>query len=170
MSEEALDIRYTRSLDISHLRRWLQDPRILRWFPASHALEIEPALSCWIGFARYQASLTATINGNPCGIATLFLMPYKKLQHHCYFKICVASEYQRRGVGTDLLRNIKHLAKTHFNMESIYIEVFEGNPLISLLEKLDFKEFVRQERYVKIEGRYYARVLMGTLLKEGAEL
>ncbi len=166
MDKIEIDIRYTRILDISYVRGWLQDPKVLYWFSMTSSEEIEQALSCWMSFYRYNASLTAVVNRVPCGIATLFLPPYKKVNHHCLFKICVDPNYQRQGVGTALIKNIKHLAKTEFHFESIYTEVFEGNPLIKLVEKFDFKEFVSQENYVKSKGRYLARLLMETDLRE----
>ena len=157
---EELDIRYTRVFDISYLRQWLHDPEVLRWFSMSSDQEIEQAIACWINFSRYNASLTAVIDRVPCGIATLFLPPYKKVSHHCLFKICVDPKYQRKGVGSALIKNIKHLAKTQFHFESVHAEVFDGNPLIPLLEKFDFHEFARQEYYVKAKDRYFARVLL----------
>lgn len=167
MSEEPFDIRYTRVLDISYLRKWIQDPQVLRWLPVTTPEEIEQVLSVWMSFARYNASLTAVMGREPCGIATLFLPFYKKTLHHCLFKICVAPEYQKMGIGSALIKNIKHLARTQFNMESIYIEVYEGNPLIPLLQKFDFHPFARQDYYVKTETGYLGRVVLESLLREG---
>lgn len=170
MNEEPFDIRYTRILDISCLRKWIQDPRISRWFPMTTSEEIEQALAVWMSFARYNASLTAVIDRQPCGIATLFLPFYKKTSHHCLFKICVAPEYQGRGIGSSLIKNIKHLAKTQFHMEAIYAEVFAGNPLIPLLEKSGFRPFVKQDYYVKTKTGYLSRVLLEADLKKEGNL
>jgi len=166
VDERAIDIRYTRILDISYVRPWLYDPKVLKWFSMTTKEEIEQALSCWMSFCRYSASLTAVVNNVPCGIATLFLPPYRKVSHHCLFKICVDPKYQRRGVGSCLIKNLKHLAKTQFKMESIYSEIFEGNPLLHALEKFDFHEFVRQEHYVRSNGKYLARIMMETDLRD----
>jgi putative acetyltransferase len=167
LSEVEFDIRYTRILDISYLRKWIQDPTVLRWFSMASSEEIEQALAVWMSFARYNASLTAVMDRQPCGIATLFLPFYKKTLHHCLFKICVAPECRGKGIGSALIKNIKHLAKNQFNMEAIYAEVFEGNPLIPLLEKFDFHPFVKQDYYVKTDTGYLSRILLETLLKEG---
>lgn len=166
MGDEEIDIRYTRVLDISYLRLWLQDPKVLSWFSMTTPQEIEQAIACWMSFARYNASLTAVINRVPCGIATLFLPPYKKVSHHCLFKICVDPKYQRKGVGSALIKNIKHLAKTQFHFESIYSEVFDENPLIPLLKKFDFQEFAKQDYYIKTKDRYFSRVLLEVDLKD----
>lgn len=153
------DIRYTHVGDISYLRDWLHDPGMLHWFPMSEEKETEDAAQCWIGFSRYGSSLTATMDGIPCAIGTLFLMPYQKVAHHCLFKMIVDPKFQRKGIGSSLLKNLKHLAKEYFKLELMHIEVFEGNPIVHLLKKADFYEYARQERYVKENGKYLARIL-----------
>ncbi|NNM44098.1 MAG: GNAT family N-acetyltransferase [Chlamydiae bacterium] len=153
------DIRYTTALDAPSLKSWLEKPGMLHFFPISEENEIENAVNSWISFYKYKASLTATIDGKPCGIATLFLSPYRKVAHHSFFKIIVDPQYQRQGVGASLLKNIKHLAKTLFRLDIIHIEIIEGNPIAHLLEKYQFELFMRQERYFKEDGKYYARLL-----------
>lgn len=159
-----LDIRYTYLTDTSYLKKWLATPGMLHWFSMSEEKEVEDAVQCWMGYTRYSSSLTATINNTPVGIGTLFLMPYKKVSHHCLFKLIVSPEHQRKGIGTALIRNIKHLAKNYFKLELIHIEVFEGNPLISLLLKLDFQEYGRQDHFVKEGDHYLERVLLESYL------
>ena len=154
-----LDIRYTYVTDTSYLRQWLEMPQVQKWFPVSEEKEIEDAVQCWIGFSRYSCSLTAVLDGVPCGIATLFLMPYKKVAHHALFKVVVNPEYQRRGIGTSLVKNLKHLAKNYFRLDLIHTEVFEGNPLIHLLEAQGFQVYAKQDDYVKDQGRYLGRIL-----------
>jgi len=166
---DGFDIRYTRLMDISYLREWIKQPGVLDYFPMSTEVEIEQALSAWMFFCRYQASLTATIHHIPCGIATLFLMPYKKISHQCSFKICVNPHLWRRGIGSSLIKNLKHLAKDYFHLEAIYTEVFSDNPLIDLLKTFGFYEFIRQENYVKTKEGYKGRVcLIADLNGEGS--
>jgi RimJ/RimL family protein N-acetyltransferase len=158
------DIRYTYITDITYLRQWLKTPGMLHWFPMSTEKELEDAIQCWIGFCRWSASLTATINHVPCGIGTLFLMPYKKVAHHCLFKMIVDPKFQQQGVGSSLLKNLKHLAKNYFHLEMMNIELFEGNPILDLLKKNDFYEVVVQDKFVKEEGVYRKRIVMETKL------
>lgn len=159
MELPGLDIRYTYVTDTPYLRDWLLAPEVQKWFPVSERNEIDDAVACWIGFSRYSSSLTATVNGTPVGIGTLFLMPYRKVAHHCLFKLVVDPKHQRKGIGSSLLKNLKHLAKNYFHLELIHIEVFDGNPFVHLLQKFDFHEFARQERFVKDSEGYKARVL-----------
>jgi len=159
-----LDIRYTYVTDTPYLRDWLRNPQVQTWFPVSEERELEDAIQCWIGFSRYSSSLTATLSGVPCGIGTLFLMPYRKVAHHCVFKLVVDPKHQHKGIGTSLLKNLKHLAKNYFHLDLIHIEVFEGNPFIDLLQKFDFHEFARQERFIKDKEGYKARILFECFL------
>lgn len=68
---EGLEIRYTEMTDAKALREWLNEKEILRWFPMVDPPEIDDSVHRWISFARYRCSLTAVMNGKPCGIATL---------------------------------------------------------------------------------------------------
>jgi RimJ/RimL family protein N-acetyltransferase len=154
------DIRYSQEADLPYLTRWVDNPSILKWFPMSTAKEVEDALRCWIGFSRFKSSLTATSEDRPVGIVTLFLMPYKKVAHHCLLKIAVDPDMHRKGIGSDLVKNAKHLAKSYFRLESIHAEVFEGNPLIPILQAQGFYQVIRQERYVKTDKGYLARILL----------
>lgn len=154
-----LEIRYTQLPDAPYLKEWLTSPGMLHWFPMSEEKEVEDAVQGWIGFCRWSCSLTCTIKNEPCAIGTLFLMPYRKVAHHCLFKMIVAPKWQRHGVGYSLLKNLKHLAKTYFRLEIMHIEVYEGNPIIALLEKLGFRQFARQEKFVKENDKYLARLL-----------
>lgn len=167
MEKEELDIRYTRPMDVTYLKEWIKQPKVLTYFPMNTETEIEQALTAWMFFCRYQSSLTATIQHTPCGIATLFLMPYKKISHQCSFKICVDPKHWKEGIGSSLIKNLKHLAKEHFHLEAIYTEVFDDNPLISLLKKFGFYEFARQDNYIKTKEGYKGRVcLIVDLIKE----
>ena len=59
-----------------------------------------------------------------------------------------------------MVRNLLHLAKSRFSLESISVEIYEPNPIVSLLEKNRFELFARQENFVKINGHGHARILM----------
>ncbi len=155
------DIRYTYITDISYLRQWMRLPGMLNFFPMSNDKEIEDAIQCWIGFCRWYSSLTVTVNHTPVAIGTLFLMPYKKVAHHCLFKLIVDPKFQRKGIGSALLKNLKHLARNYFHLEAMNIEIFEGNPIKDLLHKYDFKEIIGQDKFVKEEGKYLPRIVMG---------
>lgn len=151
MEKEILDvdIRYTEPGDAKYLKEWLMDPSIGRWFPMFDEVEIDDAVMRWIGFSRYQCSLTAVKDGVPVGITTLYLQPYKKLAHQCEFGIIVGGEYRNKGIGSQLLKNVIHLAKDYFRIELLHLQVYAGNPATRLYERFGFTEFGRQNGWIK---------------------
>ncbi|NGX59775.1 MAG: hypothetical protein KR126chlam3_00932 [Chlamydiae bacterium] len=157
---EDFDIRYSKIEDMQVLRQWLKIDGMLHWFPPCDDQELENFVRIWIGYCRYNASLTATYQNKPVGMSVLFLMPYRKVAHHAMFQIIVDPDHQKKGVGYALMRNLRHMGKENFRLESIHAEILDVNPIISLLQNLGFEEFARQEKYVKEDGKYYPRILM----------
>lgn len=155
---EDFDIRYSTLDDLEFLRGLFSQEEDFSEFPFSYK-EKEEMLKNWIGFSKYKASLSGIIKENPCAIGTLFLMPYRKIAHHCSFFLVVDPEHRGKGIGTSMVKNLLHLAKMRFRLESVHVEVYENGPLIPVLRKLKFEEFARQENYVKSEIGSRARIL-----------
>jgi RimJ/RimL family protein N-acetyltransferase len=161
------DIRYTELSDAKYLREWLREPGILRWFPMADDVETDDAAHRWAGFARYKCSLTATINGEPCGMATLYLQPYRKLAHQCEFGIIVGGDNRNKGIGSALIKNLIHLAKTYFHIELLHLQVYAENPAMRLYQRWGFEEFGRQSHWIKeAPGDYRARVFMEKFIQD----
>lgn len=157
----SFDLRYSDSGDEKHLVNWLMKPEVYQWFPMNDAEEIRLFAKNWIGFSRYKCSLTATLDRVPRGLGTLFLMPYRKVAHLCMVYLVVDPEFWRQGIGTALVRNLAHLARTYFHLESMHFELFEGCPLNSLLLKLGYQEVFHQDHFVKdSSGKYLARKIL----------
>lgn len=156
-----VEIRYTEMHDGKALREWLLDPTVGRWFPMCDELEIEDAVARWVGFSRYKCSLTATKNGEPAGLATLYLQPYKKLAHQCEFGIIVGEKFRGQGVGSMLLHHLIHLAKQNFKIELLHLQVYQDNPAVRLYSRFGFTEFGRQPKWIKeLDGSYTGRIFM----------
>jgi len=161
LSPEEFDIRYSELEDLDFLQRWFNDPKEREPFPFEKDFETLGSLKNWIGFAKFQASLTGMVGGVPCAIGTLFLMPYRKVAHRASFYLYVEPKQRKKGVGISMLRNLVHLAKTRFRLESIHAEFYEPNiPFRSLLEKQSFHVLVEQEHFFKLNGNYLPRVVM----------
>ncbi len=159
-----LELRYTCAEDSGPLREWLAEPGMLAAFPMVDPPEVEDSIKHWISFSKYKSSLTAVFDGKPCGIATLCLMPYRKLAHQCLVSIIVSKEQRNRGVGTVMMNNIIHLAKTSFRIEVLYLEVYEGNPAVSLYRRFGFREVGMQKYFMKEHGEYIGKIIMERVL------
>ena len=127
-------------------------------------VEIDDAVNRWIGFSRYKCSLTAVLDGVPCGLMTLYLQPYRKLAHQCEFGIVVGSGYRGKGIGGELIKNGMHLAKEHFRIELLHLQVYAENPAMRLYKRFGFREFGRQTNWIKDNGVYVGRVFMERFL------
>lgn len=155
-----LTFRLTKDEDAPFLLQWLSDPKILRWFPMCDAREIEDAVRIWVGYSRIESGITALWDGVPCGMANLYIQPYKKQAHTCLFSIIVKDEMRGKGVGKGLMEHLMKHAKEKFKIEILHLEVYDGNPARHLYERLGFKEFGRQSHFIKEEGKYTAKIFM----------
>jgi putative acetyltransferase len=155
-----LEVRYTEPGDAKYLKQWFMEPSTIRWFPMEDEIEIDDAVMRWIAFYRYKCSLTILKDGVPCGIATLYLQPYRTLAHQCEFGIIVGENYRKMGIGTYLMNSIMHLAKEKFKIELIHLQTYAENPAIKLYKRFGFKEFGRQNAWIKEKDGYFGRVFM----------
>ncbi len=161
---EGVSLRYTLPEDGVALTHWLNQPGVAHAFPMTDPREVEDSAKHWIGFSRLRSSLTAVHNEQPIGIATLCLMPYQTLSHQCLLSIVVDEAWRGKGVGTLLMNNILHLAKNYFRIEVVYLEVYEGNPAISLYQRFGFQVIGNQKHFMKKGDRYVAKIIMERIL------
>lgn len=162
---KGLTIRYTVPQDAEWLKKWLLDPGVWEAFPMSNEMEVDDAVRRWVSFSRIRSSLTVEMDGHPVGLSSLYIQTYKRILHQTEFGIIVDKDYRGRGVGAFLMESILKLAKHHFNIELIHLQVYENNPAIRLYSRFGFKEFGRQTHWLKDDdGKYSARIFMERFL------
>lgn len=167
MSDDKLDlatdpdyeIRFSELTDENFIKSCLMDEETRRWYPPSTEADITIFARNWAGFARYKSSITATYKGEIVGCATIFLMPYSKVAHLAMMYMVVAKKFQGMGFGNSILKNINHLAKTRFKLDSLHVEVFEGSPIEHILPKSGYKKIISQDNFVELDGKMYGRAI-----------
>lgn len=155
-----IEVRTATLDDSNYLKSWLTDPEVLRWFPMMDEREIEDSVRIWMSYAKMEAGLMATVDGEPAGLANLYIQPFEKFKHQCLFSIIVATQFRGKGVGTILLETLKAYAKDKFHIEILHLEVYDGNPAAKLYKRLGFKEYGRHPRFIKLGETYSDKVLM----------
>lgn len=156
-----LKVRFSEASDKEYLEKWFAEPGVLRWFPCQEAKEVDDTVKMLIGFSNYKCALTAEYDGVPVGYGVLFLHAYKKIAHQCLFGMIVDQEYRNKGIGTELLRYLMELAKQNFKLEVLNLEVFEGNPAISLYRRLGFREVGYHKKWLKEDdGSFRSKICM----------
>lgn len=157
---EHVTLREAVASDQRYLVEWLLQPGVLAGFPLADTREVEDAARIWLSYADQGAVITALWDGVPCGIANLYLQPYKKLSHQSLFAIIVDEKYRGKGIGTKLIYELMRLGKEKFHLELLHLEVYEGNPAVKLYEKLGFQKIGVQRNFMKSDGKYTNKILM----------
>ena len=157
---EHFSIRYTTIDDVFYLRKWLLDPEISKYIPYRSEEEVFFYSKYWMSSMNKKSAITATYKDKPIGMAVLYLMLYKKIQHSALSSMIVSPDYFKRGVGNALLKNLVHLGKEYLNLELIQMEIYEQKGLHALLLKEGFYEVFRQKHFVKMDNQYHHRIFM----------
>lgn len=160
----SLTFRFTTHEDGPYLNQWLLEPSILRWFPMYDQREVDDAVRIWISYSRIHAGLTAEWEGKPCGLANLYIQPFRKLAHTCLFSIIVQKEMRGKGIGMALIQELMSLAKNKFHIEILHLEVYEGNPAKKLYDRAGFQQFGIQNKFIKEENGYLGKIFMQKIL------
>lgn len=156
-----IEIRPTQMNDSLELEGWLSDPQVFKNFPMYFDSEFKEAAVRWVSFCRYKCSLTATMDGKPCGLVTLYLQPYHRLMHQSEFGIIVAPGLRGKGIGEKLIDALFEMARRDFKIELLHLQVYYGNPAIRLYERKGFVTFGRQDKFMKeADGTYQGRLFM----------
>ena len=160
-----IKIRFTKDSDAKYMAQWIDDPKIIRWFPMTTKAEILDSVNICMGYAKHKAMLTAEYNKEVCGVACLYLQSFEKISHSCLFVIVVDEKYRGKGIGKELMLQLSELAKSKFNLQILHLEVYDTNPAILFYEKLGFDKYGYQKKFIKeADGTYLGKTLMQKFL------
>lgn len=143
-----LEIRCLERHDRAYIEGWLLEQEF-SGFAMSSAWEMRCSTEGWMQSRASRAGLIAVVKGVVCGFAVLNLSAQRKTQHRALVSILVDSQYQRQGVGWQLLEELQVRAWEEFNLRFLYLEVLHSNyAAIQLYKKAGFEEVgVRKNFY-----------------------
>ncbi len=123
--------------------------------------EVDDSIRIWLSYISRKAAFTVTVDDVPCGMLVLYLHNFKKILHQTLFAIIVDPNFRGQGIGTKLMEYALDKAKNEFHIETIHLEVYEGNPVVSLYERLGFTQYGRHPNFLKEgENQYLAKIIM----------
>ncbi|MBF5051015.1 Uncharacterized protein CLAVI_000642 [Candidatus Clavichlamydia salmonicola] len=158
-------LRPTRiSEDLPYVETWYSDPAIRKQFYPQTPLEMKIDICERLQMANYNASITATIDGKPCGVCTLLLRPHQSMSHHANLFIITQAEYRNKGLGALLLNHMIKVAKDNFKMKAVYVRVLENSPAVRLYERCSFIEISRERKSFKYGDEYFDHIIMEQIL------
>jgi len=155
-----LEFRPSDIHDLPFLKRWLMEGEILKWFPMCDEKEIDDSIRIWNGYTKIGAAITVECDGVICGMANLYVQPFKRFAHQALFSIVVDEKYRGKGIGRQLLEELEKLAKEKFGIEILHLEVYDGNPAQRIYEKAGFVRYGAQQKFIKEDGKYNAKIMM----------
>lgn len=112
--------------------------------------------------------LVAEHEGQVVGHAFLETYSLRSLRHVADLNIAVHLGWQKKGIGTKLLKSIIEWAKNSSVIEKIQLNVRASNTTaISLYKKIGFEEEGRLKNRVKVKNLYIDDIIMGLDLMQG---
>lgn len=154
-------IRPTVASDQSFLIEAFKEEGILEGFPMKSEVEVVDSCSFWTEMAVKGYGLTCEINGQIAAMAVLYIPIYEKLKKAALFSLVVGQKFRRQNIGFDLISALEELGTKKYGLKIIHLEVYEKNlPAIRLYEKLGYKRYGIQEKFIKDQGQYFGKILM----------
>lgn len=162
-----ISIRVSTAEDARPLKQWLLEPGILRWFPMLLTWEVDDSIRMWLAYREKKAAFTLEVDGKPAGMFVLYLHAHQKTKHQTLFAVIVSKEFRGKGLGTKLIEYGIQQARDVFQIEKLHLEVYEGNPGISLYKRMGFKKYGYHPKFLKeSKDHYIAKILMEKSLKD----
>ncbi len=136
---EQIDIRPMKKIEAAEVARIESEVYAYPWTLGNFMDSLNGGHSCW----------ACTVNGVLVGYAVMLVAAHEA---HL-LNICIAADWQARGLGTQLLRHLMRIAKSDAGI--MFLEVRPSNPHAQrLYEREGFQRIaLRPKYYPSFEGR-----------------
>lgn len=154
------------------LRKWRNDERVYKWCrqfePITeeqheawfNSLHDNPSVKMYV-IAR---AMSNTSRGEVVGVCGLTSIDW--LNRRAEFSLYIGPEYQSRGYGGEALRVLLRHGFKVLNLNSIWGEVYDGNPALEVFKAVGFKEEGKRRAFYYRDGKYIDATLISVLRDE----
>lgn len=168
---EIIDTRHQKLTDndIRAVAEIEEHPEVGKWDIPAFGGDVEKAFAGfkkWLDRISGNEFLVAKLDGRVVGFTTIHRIEGEigEMSHVGEMSIDVHPDFQRRGIGTELLRSSVNLAKTR-RFERLEADILANNQAAqNLVKKAGFElEGMRRKR-VKKDGEYYDEACYALLI------
>ena len=146
--------------DIRAVAEIEEHPEVGKWDIPAFGGDVEKAFAGfkkWLDTVSGNEFLVAKLDGHVVGFATIHRIEGEigEMSHVGEISIAVHPDFQRKGIGTELLRSSVNLAKVR-RFERLEADILANNKVTAgLLKKSGFKLEGMRKKRVKRNGEYY---------------
>ena len=142
------------------VKEWSCRNNVERIHAFSHRNISEVKNSAEYFFSRPEQVIVAELDSEVIGLAQLDIDPFKKLSHNAFFCLLVSKEHRNKGVGTAIMKELIEIARSKFNVKTLFLDVSEGNPAIRLYDRLGFMQCGCEPRFLKSGLSFVNKIIM----------
>lgn len=139
--------------DLSTILEWRNNPLIYKWCRQYEPISWE-AHQAW--FARIQGDPSIKMFGIyvPSLVGVCGLTSIDWVNRRAEFSLYIGPKYQSMGYGELALRALIQHGFDRLNLNSIWGEVFAGNPAMKTFLKVGFRNEGRRKQFYFRDGKY----------------
>ena len=143
--------------DLDNLLEWRNDPGLMRFFRQKTFLS---KIEHYNWFEAIQLDKTIEMFKVDCedeyyamvGVCGLTSIDY--INSRAEFSLYIGPEYQRKGIGKQVLNLLLDQAFNKFNLHLVWGESFEYNPAREMFKKMGFLEEGKRREFYYKDGKY----------------
>ena len=160
-----VDIRHAAIQDVAGIHQLLADPQLVYWTAELPILSIAATQKRFAEPADDQYRFVACAHQEIIGMIDLTVYSTPRLHHVARIgSVAVRSDWQRQGVGTQLIKTVVDLADQWLNLVRLELLVYADNvAAIELYKKYGFQEEGVLRRFAFRAGDYADGLLMARI-------
>ncbi len=166
---EKITLRAITRDDLPRFVEWFNDPEVTEGLTLSLPMSLDQEEKWYENLLQRHPVTTWAIeaeDGEHIGSCDLHNFDHQA--RSAEIGIAIGNKaYWNRGLGTDVIKTLINLGFGHFNLNRVYLCVFERNPrAIRCYEKARMREEGRWRQHVYRDGQYFDLIWMSILREE----